>query len=348
MRFPLSSCALVLVTSLVTAQSASPAPAPAPAPTASPSAELAAAKARVAGALQKGSQLTDTAFVMKWGPDKKKKGGDDAFARMMGASFSGETKGSWHRELTHVAYEGENDDELLLAGGRMLAKDGTNDWRLRAGRFADGNTVSFVPDVPRLLQQLATWDLAITNRTVGSRDDRPIEIVTVALNAEQVTEAIWAGLLPEAIVTATGVSGARVFRMAAGVGGGAAARPPATAPESTIDLAIHLDPATNVIHQLHFRGWTKENAGGGAGGIFVVAGAGGARVAGAGGDDEEEDEEKDAKAGADKAAPLVYENGLPVRPRKKTSVTDVVVTLSQHGTQQAPALTDAMKKLLGR
>ena len=340
MQFLLASCALVLVTSLVTAQSASPAP--------TPSAELAAAKARVAGALQKGSQLTDTAFVMKWGPDKKKKGGDDAFARMMGASLSGETKGSWHRDLLHVAYEGENDDELLLAGGRMLAKDGTNDWRLRAGRFADGNTVNFVPDVPRLLQQLATWDLAVTNRAVGSLDDRPIEIVTVALNAEQVTEAIWAGLLPEAIVTQNGVSGARVFRMAAGVGGGGGARPAATPPETTIDLAIHLDPATNVIHQLHFRGWTQENAGGGAG-LVVFAGGGGARVAGAGGDEEEEeDEAKEAKAEAGTAVPLTYENGLPVRPRKKTSVTDVVVKLSQHGTQAGPALTDAMKKLLGR
>lgn len=347
MRLFLTSCALVCAAVAASAQSASPAPAPTPASpppgvqTPAPSADLAAAKARVAAALQKCSALSDTAFALRWGPDKKKKA-DDPFARMMGEMGAGATKGSWHGDLMHVAFDNDNDDELLIAGGRMLAKDGTVDWRPRRARFADGNTVPFVPDVPALLRQLAAWDLAVTQRTVGSLDDRPVEVISITLSADQVAEAIWAGLLPEAIATSMGAG--RVFRMAMGGGGGA--RPPATPPDATVDLAIHLDPATNVVHKLHFRGWTKEPKGGAAGVIMV---AGGARVARNGDDDEEEEDEVEAdEAAAKKDAPLVYENGLPVRPRKKTSVCDVALTLTEHGQKPAPALTPEQKQLLGR
>ena len=343
MRFLLPSCAL-LFGCLLPAQVASPAAPAAPAS----AAELAAAKARLAGALQKCGALADTAFAMRWGPDKKKKGGDDPFAKMMAAMNSGEAKGSWHQDLAHVAFQDDNDDELLIAGRRTLAKDGNLDWRLRQGRFADGNTVAFVPNVPLLLQQLAEWDLAVTQRSVGSLDDKPVEIVSVTLNAEQVADLVWAGLLPEALVTANAMGGITIMRgMAAGGGGN---RPPAQAPDSTVDLAIHLDPATNLIHKLHFRGWSKENQGGmaRAGGAMVMVQAGAARVVGGNQAQEEEEEEDEKETAAKKDAPLVYENGLPARPRKKTSVTDVTVSLSQHGKKTAPTLSDAQKKLLGR
>ncbi len=330
MRSLLSPCALVFGC-LLSAQSASPIPAT--------PAELAAAKARVTAALQKCSTLADTAFELRWAPAKKK--GNDPFAAMMGSVASGETSGSWHQDLTHVAWTGDNEDELLVVGRRMLAKDAKNDWRLRTGRFADGNPVAYVPDVALLLQQLAAWDLAVTNRSVGSLDDRPVEVISLTLSAEQVSEAIWIGLLPEAI-TAASPGGGRIMRFAA-MGGGAANRPPAAAPNATIDLAIHLDPATNLIHQLHFRGWAKEAQMGGAGMVLVQGGA--VRAGGNEADEEEEDvEAEDAK----KDAPLVYENGLPKRARKKLSVNDVTLRLSEHGKKQAPPLTDAQKKLLGR
>jgi hypothetical protein len=305
-------------------------------------AELTAAEARAIAALQKSASLADTGFTLRWGPDQKKKKDDDnPFARLAGSAASGDTTGSWHQDHVRIAYAGENGDELLLAGARTLAKDGERDWRLRQGRFADGSPLAFVPNVSLLLVHLAAQDLAVTQRAVGSLDDRPVEIVSATLHAEQVAELVWSGLLPEALVTATGLS--RAIRFAA-IGGPAAqkrAAPPP--PTSTVDVAVFLDPATNLVHQIRFRAWTKADQGGGLGGVMVVQRVGGGAVVEE--DDEEEEPEPDAAA---KAAPLVYEHGLPVRPRKKTSVCDVVVTLHDHGKVAPPPLTDAQKTLLGR
>lgn len=334
MRTLLPSCALVLGT-LLSAQNASPTPAAA-APTAG---ELAAAKARLQASLQKCATLTDTAFTARWGPDKKKKDDNDPFAAMMGLRSSGSLHGSWHADSLHVAFDTDQDDEWVVAGRRTIAKDGTSDWKLRPGRFADGNKVDFVADPALLLQQLAQWDLAVTHRSVGALDDRPVEIVSVTLNADQVAEAVWTGVLPEAVTTATG--GSRILRLAAIGGGGG--RPPLPPPATTVDVAFHLDPGTNLIHQIHFRGYTKSD--GKMGGGMVVVQAAGGVVRGGGDDEEEEADEKDE---ATKDAPLVYDSGLPNRPRKKMSVADYRVRLTDHGQKQTPPWNELQKKLLGR
>lgn len=335
------SCALLLG-GLLLAQNTSPAPTTPPAVA---GADLGAAKTKLHGALQKSAALADTAFTVSWGPDKKKKANDDnPFAAMMGARMSGKATGSWHRDSLALAFDGETADELLATGRRTLAKSGTDDWKVRAGRFADGNKLDFVPDPSLLLQQLASWDLEVTQRTAGALDDRPVEIVSVTLSPEQVAEAIYAGLLPEAITQAA--MGGGVFRIAAGmgIGGAAAGRKAPPAPTTTIDLAIHLDPGTNLIHQLHFRGWTKADQQGAAGVVMVQGG--GVRVGGTGDDEDEEEDEKETAAKAE--GPLVYENGLPVRPRKKISVSDCTIRFTEHGQKSPAPLTDKQKQLLGR
>jgi hypothetical protein len=336
----------VCLGTLLPAQTTSPAPAT-PTPGAAAGADLTAAKAKLANALQKCASQHDTAFEFAWGPDGKKKKKDDAmaFAMALGAMPNGKTSGSWHADLLHVKFDNDNADELLVAGRRTLAKDGKHDWTVRTGRFADGNTAPFVPDPALLLQRLAAWDLAVTHRAVGSLDDRPVEIVSVSLTPDQVTEAVWAGLLPENIAQAA--EGMGMFRMVGGAAKGA--RPAPNEPSAQVDLAIHLDPATGIVHQLHFRGWAKADGPGarfaGAGGVVVVGRAIGP---GGGGDEEEEEEESDKEAAAQKDAPLVYENGLPVRPRKKTTVNDCTVRLRDHGQKPAAELTTEQKRLLGR
>jgi hypothetical protein len=336
---------LALLAATVPAQAPSPAPsAPPPAPDA-----LAAAKQRLQLSLEKATALRDTAFAAQWGPDSKQGDEADPMVAMIlgGPSGKGKASGSWHQDRVHVVFEGDEGDELVLVGRRLLAKDGKSEWRLRGNRFADGNPVGFLPDVPLLLHLLAGWDLAVTQREVGAKDDRPIEILSVTLSSEQVAEAVWSGAVPESLVQSLG--GVMAFRMIGGVGGGA--RPAAPAPNATVDLAIQLDPATSVIHQLHLRSWVEDGAMPGAMGAVRVFRAGAAvRVVGGGGDDDEKDAADDEKEQPepDANAPLRYEQGLPLRSRKKTSVTDYRIELSQHGQRQAPALDALQQKLLGR
>ncbi len=326
---------VALLGATLAAQATSPAPQN-PTPAAPAADELASSKAKLGMALQKATSLHDTAFTVAWGPDAKKKK-DDAFARAFGDTSHGKAKGSWHDDRLHVTFDNDQNDAVVVAGRRTIAKDDNNDWKLRGKRYADGNTLDFVPDPAVLLQLLATWDLAVTHREVGALDDRPVEIVTVALSNDQVAEAIWTGAMPEALTMA--MSG-NVFRLAAGMRAGG--RAAAQAPDTQIDLAIHLDPATGTVHLLHCRGWTKENARGGMG--VVVMRAGGAAKAV---DEEEEEEADEAAEEKAKNAPLVYKNGLPERSRKKTSVCDYTVRFLGHGKTAAPELTNGQKKLLG-
>jgi hypothetical protein len=305
-----------------------------------PSDPLQAARPRLQAALQKTGAAVDTKFAAAWAENGKKKDDGNQVIFAMGGPGEGKTTGSWHQGLVHVQFDGDTGDELLVAGPRTLAKANDKDWMLRRGRFADGNVVDFVPDPALLLEQLAAWDLAIVQRSVGSLDDRPMEFLTVALSADQVAEAVWCGALPNALLAGSGMNPFAVL-IAARNGG---ARPPAATPTSTVDLAVALDPATGLVHQLQFRSWTKQDQNAMGGRVVMVrAGGGGVQV---GGDDEQGDEEGDEKAAAAAAGPIQYENGLPVRPRKKVTVMDFTVRLSEHGKAKFPALTDNQRRLL--
>lgn len=302
---------------------------------------LVAGKQRLATALQKTAAMSDTGFTATWGPDTKKKGDDDRALAMFG-NPAGKATGSWHADLQHVVFDGETADELLIAGTRTIARDSDHDWCLRGGRFADGNTIPFTPDVALLLRQIASMDLAVVHRTAGSLDDRPVEIVTVTLNGDQVLDLAWSGALPEALV-----ANAMPLRFAM-FGGGKRQAPPR--PEATLDLAIALDPGTSLVQQLHFRSWTKDDGNGQR--VVIGGGAGVMRVVGrnAAGNDEEDEDEGEKKPADDTKppAPMQYENGLPMRPRKKMAVMDYTVRLADHGSKKGPMLDGAQQKLLGR
>jgi hypothetical protein len=124
-----------------------------------------------------------------------------------------------------------------------------------------------------------------------------------------------------------------------------AKRAAATAPEGTVDLAVHLDPATGLVHRLQFRAWAKQDARFGNVRIMRAGPAGGAVQVVNGTPLTEEDE--DATDEPAKDAPLLYENGLPKRPRKKMSVSDYTVQLQGHGKTPAAELSDRQKLLLG-
>ena len=295
----------------------------------------AAAKKKLADALTKTSQQADTAFAISWGPSGKQDK-NNPFGRLMGASMKGKATGSWHDGLTHVKFDGDEGDELLLAGARMLARDDNHDWCRRRGHFADGNKLDYVPDPQALMQQLGQWPLAVTKRGAGSFDDRPVEVLSVTLTGEQVAELFYAGSLPQALQYGRNVFGNAV-QIAIGGGGGGRQAPPA--PNLTVDLAISLDPGTGQIFEIRGNAWAEKNGNGN--GVFVFR-AGNVQIGGA--DDEEEEEEEEEEAEQD--GPLEYKDGLPKRSKKKFSCSGFSLQLSQHGQAPKPALTEAQQKLL--
>lgn len=326
MRSVFPSCVLVFGT-LLPAQDPSPAPV---------HAELAAAKARLTQALQKTAGRPDTAFTAQWGPDGK--GGEmmDALGPM--GRDPGKATGSWHQDRLHVAFDGDHGDELVLAGRRTIARDANSEWKVRSGRFADGNTIPFVPDAALLLQELAGEELAVAHRTVGTLDDRPVEILTLTLAPEQVGEVLWAGALPPA---AMGTNLGLLMLM-----GGNAQRRAAPLPDATVDLVAYVDPATDVVHKLHFRIWSKAMVGRGRQAVFVQGGV--ARVQfGGGGDDTDDEEVAPAKDAPPTDGSVRDEHHLPVRSRKNTMVADYTVRFTDHGSKAAPPLNDQQKRLLG-
>lgn len=300
---------------------------------------LVQARTRVRTALEKTAATADTAFRASWAPNQRKQDAQKVQAIMLSGSNEGTIGGSWHPGLVSCKFDGDQADELLVAGRRTLARAKDQEWTLRRGRFADGNTLDFVPDPDLLLEQLATWDLAVVRREVGSLDDRPMEIVTVALSPDQVGAAVWSGLVPGALAGSNSLN-AFAMLLAARKGG---ARPAATPPASTVDLAITLDPATGLVHQLQFRSWTKQDAR--QGNMVIAQGGGVVQVAQGGQGDAQEEEPAEGEAGK-APAPMQYENGLPVRPRAKQSVMDYTVRFSEHGKRAAPTLSAAQKKLL--
>ncbi len=320
---------VLLGTKLVLAQETPAAPDP-----------LAGAKARLATALEKTATLRDVAFAAKWGPAE----GDDAdaaaTAQQFGALPNGKAGGSWHDNLLHVRFEGDAGDEVAMAGRFAIAKDANNDWCARSTRFADGNATSFVPDPERLLRLLAGMDLAVVHRAVGTLDERPVEILSVTLNPDQIADLAWSDAMPDTVTN----GGAFRFALMAAAGGGPRAAAPR--PDATVDVAITLDPALSLIQRVQLRSWTKANDGqrvifrGGAGAIRVVTGGGNRR-----GDEKDAEEEPEK---TDPKAPLQYEDGLPKRARKKMDVYDFDVRLTEHGAHKAPDLGAAAARLLRR
>lgn len=301
---------------------------PAQAPSPAPNDEWAAARARLVTALQKTATLKDVAFDCTWGPPAAK---DVNAPRDPFAPAGGTLHGSWHADRTLYQYERTNTDELIVTGRGTIACDAERSWCHRVGRFADGQPVSYRPDPPLLLRQLAALDLAVVHRDIGMADERPVEIVTVTLTPDQANELLRSGLLPDTIGNETGLQGLR-FRV---VQAGAQGAP--KIPDATIDLAIGIDPGLSIVRTLHVRCASKRPAGA-AGRIVVLGGNGAVQVAKA-----DEPDEAEAEPGA----PARFEDHLPVRSQKDRATTDVTFNLTQHGSKAAPPLTPAQQNLLG-
>lgn len=326
------SCLLALCGTFASAQEAAADP-------------LVQARERLRKSLTTTAELPSCSFEAVWGPAKKTKAEEDddeddaggGAIRALGfvgmGDGSGKAAGTWTAELLHCK---SDDQELIAANRRTIARSGSDAWILRKNRWADGAAVAFLPDPQLLLDLLQNSDLAVTHREVATLNDRPVEILGVTLNQDQVADLMWGGQIPEV----NSFGGAAVF-IAAGGGAGRVAQPK---PEATVDVAFALDPASGQIHEVTVRSYTKSELAVGGRVFRVRAGGGGVVVGGPGGDDEDEKDANDQQGAA--APPLVYKNGLPERSRKKMVVNDYVLTLRDHGQAKAPELDAAAKALL--
>jgi hypothetical protein len=292
----------------------------------------AAAAKRASKAIARSAAAVDTAFHVRWGPDLPPVAGDPPRAPATTGGVRGKATGSWHDGLLLLRLDGEAGDEFVFAGGRTLARDAKRPWALRRGRHADGTVAPFLPDVLGLMDFLAARDLPTTHASTGAIDDRPVEVVTMTLTAEQTAEAVWSGLLPESFVVGMSIPLPR-----------AGARAPAPLPTATVDVAVHFDPAVGAVRRVHVRSWlTPEIQRGGRIAMRFNAEGRPERVDLA---DVEADEAANAEA---RKQPLRFADGLPVRPRHGLLVGDVVLDLGEAGKATPSELDAAARALLRR
>ena len=297
-----------------------------------------AAKAQLA--LVKSSTTANTGFTVRWGPagdpGKAAAAAGAAAVALPAPGARGAASGSWSTDRQHARFDGDHGDEILVAGRRAIARDAKRAWSLRRARHADGSPAPFVPDVPALRSFLANQDLAPLHRDVGMLDDRPVEIFGTTLTAEQTTEAVWSGQLPEAWST----NSARLNLAALVAARGGDRTPPA--PGGTIDVAVHFEAATGIVRRVVVRTWAvQEVMRGNRIAMRIDADGRPERV------DPEEAAEDEAAAKQAATEPLRYEAGLPVRPRRGAVMHEYVVDLHGHGATEPPALDAAQRRLLG-
>ncbi len=236
-----------------------------------------------------------------------------------------EVDGNWSAGILQASLN-LGEDQVLMSGGRMLAKKEEGAWRLRRDSLVNGEALPFVFD-PKLffdlLGNIPSDSLAIKHTEKGSYRGKEVSILSIELSGEDAVDFAFGGALPK---ISAGVSGMMMMRM----GGGSA-----PAPEITIDLALYVDEETNLVHRVKAKAY-KENPFGGSVQLRVNGGGGAADPEPA-----EEIEEVDADGNP------IYVKGL--RQRKAgddLSVMEFDVRLSSHGKSFAPDLDDEGKRLL--
>lgn len=304
---------------------------------------------KLQAALRSMAELPSLGFATETIKQKPKQAqvlGGGRFAINVGGPLEGSAKsldgveGVWTPEVLYVTHE----DQPMVFANRRMVTEGDDGWVLRQGHTAGGFSAPLVLDPGLWFTLLSNMDLEVTHSDVGSLDDRPVQRLSVTLDADQVAQLDWAGQLPANTGDLLG-GGAAMFQaiavnLAAGAGGAAPKNAPV--PERMLDLVFVLDPASNTIHEVQARQHDKTPEG--MGGAMIMVNGGG--IVQQGGDDDDEEDEEEAEGDEPQ-----FKDGFPVRPkkqRKKLSSCGWVVRFSDHGAAKLPEIPGAARKLLGR
>lgn len=278
---------------------------------------------RLRAAIDKTSKLDSMSF-------KSVESQDDAIRRRMpiGAAEDTQVSGTWSQGTIHASI-GFDEDQVVLANGRLLARKTDGDWKLRRACLVDGQPLPFVTDPGLMFAVLANLPAAafkVTNAEEGKIKDTAVITYGFTLEGEVAEDLALCGIVPRA-------TGGGMMLMIGGGGGGGMSMPK---PDVTLDLAVSVDAETGYVARVHCKAYTKSEM---PGNVQV-------RFAGADGVDMEEAAEEPEPAVEDAA--MQFRSGLPKRHLgKDTSLTDFDVTLSRHGTAKLPELSEASRKLLG-
>src|SRR5690606_1602118 len=182
-----------------------------------------------------------------------------------------------------LASIGYDEDEVLLAGGRMLARQGGGAWKLRRNCLADGRPLPFVADplqMVGLLADLPAKDRAVVHAEPGKVRDADVTVYTITLAGAAADELLFAGFMPR-------TAGPRAM---VALGGATDLLPK---PQVTLDIAISVDAATGHVVRLQSRAYVKSTL---PGNVRIQV-QGGGEFDEADEEEEAEDENEDA-AGA--------------------------------------------------
>ncbi|MHC5062519.1 MAG: hypothetical protein ACYTG5_00935 [Planctomycetota bacterium] len=219
------------------------------------------------------------------------------------------------------------EDQVLMSGGRMLAKKEDGSWKLRRNSLVNGEALPFVFD-PKLffdlLARIPADSMVIKHREQATYRGQEVEIMSIELEGEEALDFAFGGALPK---ISAGMSGMMMMRL----GGGSA-----PAPEITIDLALYVDRETNLVHRVKAKAYKENPFGGNV--QFRVAGGGAA------GSDPEAAEEIE-EFGAD--GKPIYVKGLRQRKAgENMSIMEFDVRLSSHGKSFPLELGEADQAML--
>lgn len=244
--------------------------------------------------------------------------------------------GNWRYGLLQATV-GEDGDEVLFGNSRMLAKRNDGDWQLRRNCLANGSPLPFVVDpsaVVAALHDLTDAQLQVAKQEPGRHRDRDVLVYSVTLTGKVADQLLLSGFAPTG-----GGSPMAIFAV------GGAGRMEMPRPEVTLDIAIYVDPGTNLIQRIHSKAYTKQDMAFGGRVMVRVAGPGGVAVES--GEEEEEDEGEDDANDKSGKQPLEYQKGLPKRKlNKSTSLSEFDLTLSSHNEVKPAELGSNVKRLL--
>lgn len=249
------------------------------------------------------------------------------FKNMMPAAareteVSGRRAGPWL-----VADITDGEQELVLHGSRMIARESGGSWCPRRNVDVFGAPLPFVFDPALFFERIASvGENAGEIRTQAARwREGDYQILELTLTGEAARSVVLGGGVP----ATRGMGGAI---MIGGPGGGLGQ---ADVPEMTVDLAMWIDPSTGLCHRMKASSYQESSTPQGM--RFEIQGADLGDE-----NDAEKINEFDAEGNR------LYRNGLPVRAvDESTSAMHFDVELRDHGQAAAPELDDGARQLLG-